>query len=57
MVTLAGQRAQFTRALNQYNRYDDPDARRRFVRAMAKYTAAAPNREEIKAIHQFISQS
>ena len=41
MATLPGQRAQFTWALNQYNRSDDPDTRKRFVRAMAKYIAAA----------------
>jgi T5orf172 domain len=43
MATLAGQRAQFTYALNQYNQSDDPDTRARFVRAMAKYIAAAPS--------------
>jgi hypothetical protein len=43
MATLPGQRAQFTWALNQYNRSDDPDTRKRFVRAMAKYIAAAPS--------------
>ena len=43
MATLAGQRAQFTYALNQYNLSDDPDTRTKFVRAMAKYIAAAPS--------------
>ena len=43
MATLPGQRAQFTWALNQYNRSDDLDTRKRFVRAMAKYIAAAAN--------------
>jgi T5orf172 domain len=43
MATLPGQRAQFTWALNQYNRSDDPDTRKRFIRAMAKYIAAAPS--------------
>jgi hypothetical protein len=43
MATLPGQRAQFTWALNQYNRSDDSDTRKRFVRAMAKYIAAAPS--------------
>lgn len=41
MATLAGQRAQLTYALNQYNLSDDPDRRTKFVRAMAKYIAAA----------------
>jgi T5orf172 domain len=45
MATLPGQRAQFTWALNQYNWSDDPDTRRRFVRAMAKYIAAAPSND------------
>jgi hypothetical protein len=43
MPTLAGQRAQFTYALNQYNLSDDSDTRTKFVRAMAKYIAAAPS--------------
>ena len=42
MATMAGQRAQFTYALNQYNRFDDPDTRRKFVQAMAKVIADAP---------------
>jgi len=41
-ATLPGQRPQFTYALNQYNLSDDPDIRRKFVQAMAKYVAAAP---------------
>jgi hypothetical protein len=43
MATLAGQRAQFTWALNQYNITDDPDEKDKFARRMAKYIAAAPN--------------
>jgi hypothetical protein len=42
MATLAGQRAQFTWALNQYNLKEDPDERARFARRMAKYIANAP---------------
>jgi hypothetical protein len=42
MATLAGQRAQFTWALNQYNLSEDPDTRAKFARRMAKYIAAAP---------------
>src|SRR5258708_24650360 len=42
MATLAGQRAQFTWALNQYNLSEDPDTRARFAKRMAKYIAAAP---------------
>jgi T5orf172 domain-containing protein len=42
MATLAGQRAQFTWALNQYNVTDDPDEKDRFARRMAKYIASAP---------------
>ena len=41
MDTLAGYRSQFTRALNQYHRADDPEARARFAERMAKYIAAA----------------
>jgi len=41
MATLAGQRAQFTWALNQYNSTDDPDEKDKYVRRMAKYIAAA----------------
>lgn len=42
MATLAGQRAQFTWALNQYNLSEDPETRAKFARRMAKYIAAAP---------------
>jgi hypothetical protein len=35
MVALAGQRAQFTWARNEYNKTDDPTARAKYVRAMA----------------------
>jgi len=42
MATLAGQRAQFTWALNQYNLTEDPDTRTTFAKRMAKYIAAAP---------------
>ena len=42
MATLAGQRAQFTWALNQYNLSEDPDTRTHFAKRMAKYIAAAP---------------
>jgi T5orf172 domain len=42
MPTLAGQRAQFTWALNQYNLSEDPDTRAKFAQRMAKYIAAAP---------------
>ncbi len=42
MPTLAGQRAQFTWALNQYNLSEDPEARTHFAKRMAKYIAAAP---------------
>jgi len=43
MATLAGQRAQFTWALNQYNKTDDVDEQARLAKRMAKYIAAAPN--------------
>lgn len=43
MATLAGQRAQFTWALNQYNTTDDPEEKDRFARRMARYVAAAPS--------------
>lgn len=43
MATLAGQRAQFTWALNQYNLAEDAEARAKFARKMAKYIAAAPD--------------
>jgi hypothetical protein len=42
MATLAGQRAQFTWALNQYNIAEDPETRTHFAKRMAKYIAAAP---------------
>jgi hypothetical protein len=42
MATLAGQRAQFTWALNQYNLSEDPETRPKFAKRMAKYIAAAP---------------
>ena len=42
MATLAGQRAQFTWALNQYNLSEDPETRAKFAKRMAKYIAAAP---------------
>jgi hypothetical protein len=42
MATLAGQRAQFTWALNQYNLSEDPQTRAKFAKTMAKYIAAAP---------------
>jgi hypothetical protein len=42
MATLAGQRAQFTWALNQYNLTDDSDEREKFAKRMAKYIIAAP---------------
>lgn len=34
-MSLAGQRAQFTWALNQYNKSDDPAEQARYARAMA----------------------
>jgi hypothetical protein len=42
MATLAGQRAQFTWALNQYNLSEDPETRTKFAKRMAKYIVAAP---------------
>ena len=42
MANLGGQRAQFTWALNEYNKSEDPDTRAKFARRMAKYIAAAP---------------
>jgi hypothetical protein len=42
MATLAGQRAQFTWNLNQYNRSEDAETRTKFAKGMAKYLAAAP---------------
>jgi T5orf172 domain-containing protein len=43
MATLAGQRAQFTYALNQYNLSEDPETRMQSAKTMAKYIVAAPN--------------
>jgi hypothetical protein len=43
MATLAGQRAQFTYALNQYNLAEDRETRTRWAKRMAKYIAAAPS--------------
>ena len=43
MATLAGQRAQFTYALNQYNLAEDPETRTQWAKRMAKYIAAAPS--------------
>jgi hypothetical protein len=42
MATLAGQRAQFTWALNQYNLAEDDETRTKFAKRMAKYIANAP---------------
>lgn len=42
MATLAGQRAQFTWALNQYNLAEDAEKKAYFAKRMAKYVAAAP---------------
>jgi hypothetical protein len=42
MATLAGQRAQFTWALNQYNATDDPAVKAKYAERMAKYIDAAP---------------
>jgi T5orf172 domain len=42
MPTLAGQRAQFTWSLNQYNLAEDAEKKAFFARNMAKYIAAAP---------------
>jgi hypothetical protein len=42
MATLAGQRAQFTWTLNQYNLAEDAETRAKFAKRMAKYIAAAP---------------
>jgi hypothetical protein len=51
MVALAGQRAQFTWALNEYNKTDDPSAQARFVRHMAaairNSTSAGFTKEQI----------
>ncbi len=42
MATLAGQRAQFTWALNQHNLAEDAEQKAHFAKRMAKYIAAAP---------------
>ena len=42
MATLAGQRAQFTWALNQYNLAEDAEQKTHFAKRMAKYIADAP---------------
>ena len=42
MATIAGQRAQFTWSLNQYNLAEDAETRAKFAKRMAKYIAAAP---------------
>jgi hypothetical protein len=42
MATLAGQRAQFTWALNQYNLAEDAETRTKFAKRMAKCIGAAP---------------
>lgn len=42
MATLAGQRSQFTWALNQYNLAEDAETKIYFAKRMAKYIAAAP---------------
>ena len=42
MATLAGQRAQFTWALRQYNLSEDAEKQAFYARRMAKYIAAAP---------------
>jgi hypothetical protein len=43
MATLAGQRAQFTWSLRQYNLAEDQETRAKFAARMAKYVAAAPS--------------
>ena len=42
MATLAGQRAQFTWALNQYNLAEDGEKQALYAQRMAKYIATAP---------------
>jgi hypothetical protein len=42
VATLAGQRAQFTWALRQYNLAEDDERKAFFARRMAKYIASAP---------------
>jgi hypothetical protein len=43
MATLAGQRAQFTWALNQYNLAEDAEKQVFFAQRMARYIASAPD--------------
>jgi hypothetical protein len=43
MATLAGQRAQFTWALNQYNLAEDTEKQAFFAQRMARYVATAPD--------------
>lgn len=43
MATLAGQRAQFTWALNQYNLAEDSEKQAIYAQRMAKYIATAPS--------------
>ncbi|HEY7578298.1 MAG TPA: GIY-YIG nuclease family protein [Acetobacteraceae bacterium] len=43
MATLAGQRAQFTWALNQYNLAEDDEKQAFYAQRKAKYIAAAPD--------------
>ena len=43
MATLAGQRASFTWALNQYNLSEEPEKREHFAKLMARYVKAAPS--------------
>src|SRR5438045_4370058 len=53
MATLAGQRAQFTWALNQYNLAEDAETRAKFAKRMAKYIAAArPNGFTVEEVTQ-----
>ena len=42
MATLAGQRAQFTWALRQYNLAEDPEKQAFYAQRMARYIATAP---------------
>jgi hypothetical protein len=42
MATLAGQRSEFTWALNRYNQAEDAEKQTHFAKRMAKYIAAAP---------------
>ncbi|HSZ92947.1 MAG TPA: GIY-YIG nuclease family protein [Acetobacteraceae bacterium] len=44
MATLAGQRAQFTWALNRYNLAEDAEEQTFFAQRMAKYIATAPDK-------------